>query len=312
MRPVISVIVLVFIGCLTAAAQNCCAPSVPQQGVLGETVALPHTLEVGLHYEYLRSKNMYLGSVRVEDPANTRSVWCRTTLALSYGIIPRLSVSAVLPYLSKRKNLTVSDYDVEYATDGIGDMTFIVRYSLIARDFVNFRELSLGLGVKAPAGATDKRNLGFTLPEELQPGTGSWDYHVSLSFYQGFEPVDFVLSGTYLMTGTYEGFKFGNQFSYLLAANYHLFFRIDITAAFSGTVKGKDIRENETVCTTGRHQLWFTPGVQVQVIRKWVRLQVFFETPLYQHFDGIQLGSDYNIRLSLAGLIPFGKSGDEE
>lgn len=294
------------------SAQNCCAPAVPQQGVLGETVALPHTLEIGLHYEYLRSEGMYEGSDEIEDPAGTKTAWRRATLALSYGIVPRLSVSAILPYLSKKKNFTTAGYDVEYTTDGIGDMTFIVRYSIIPRDFVTFRELSLSLGLKAPTGATDRENMDFVLPEELQPGTGTWDYQAALSFYQGFEPVDFVVSGTYLLTGTHERFKFGNLFSYLLTANYHLHPRVDITAALTGTVKARDALDDEKISTTGRHQLWFTPGVQFQVIPKWLRLQLFFETPVYQHFNGVQLGSDFNIRLSLSGLIPFEHSADDE
>jgi hypothetical protein len=54
-------------------AQNCCAPAVPQQGMLGETATLPHTLELGFHYELLRSRKLYDGSENIADPANTKS-----------------------------------------------------------------------------------------------------------------------------------------------------------------------------------------------------------------------------------------------
>ncbi|MEW5924291.1 MAG: hypothetical protein AB1746_09910, partial [Candidatus Zixiibacteriota bacterium] len=231
-RFIISAAIIFAIGfAITAYGQNCCAPAVPQQGVLGETVALPHTLEIGLHYEYLRSTSKYEGSDEIDDPNLTKAIWKRATLTLAYGILPKFGVSAIIPYIWKYKDLYIPAADIwaNNKTDGLSDITIFARYSPLARSFVNFRELSVGFGVKIPTGATDRQNFNFTLPEELQPGTGSWDYNFSLSYYQGFEPVDFYLSGIYLLTTEYEDYKFGNQFSYLLSSNFHLREWLDIT-----------------------------------------------------------------------------------
>lgn len=307
-------IALVLIVCfpLTGAGQNCCAPAVPQQGVLGETVALPHTLEISLHYEYLRSEDLYEGSEQITDSRDTKTGWHRATLAVSYGIFRRLGVSVIAPYIRKEKSLTVTDKRVEYTTDGIGDITGIVRFSIIPRDFVNFRELSLGLGLKVPIGPTDACSYGMILPKELQPGTGSWDYHASLSFFQGFEPVDFIVSGTYVVTSTHDGYKFGNQFSYLINSSIHLHPRIDISLGLSGLIRARDEQEGEEVVSTGRSQVWLTPGLQVQAIPNLLRLHGTFELPIYQHFNGIQLASDFNVRLSASFMIPLKKSAEEE
>ncbi|PKK84181.1 MAG: hypothetical protein CVT49_05130 [candidate division Zixibacteria bacterium HGW-Zixibacteria-1] len=295
---------------MTGYSQNCCAPAVPQQGVLGETVALPHTLEIGLHYEYLRSAGLYEGSDQIDDPNLTKAIWKRAILTLSYGIMPKLGVSAIIPYLWKEKDRYLPALETRYIneTEGIGDITFFARYSPLARSFVNFRELSVGFGVKIPTGATDRQNYNFLLPEELQPGTGSWDYNLSLSYYQGFEPVDFYLSGTYLITTEYQDYKFGNQFSYLLSSNFHLLEWLDATASLSGSMRAKDQDNGEDNDQTGRHQLWLVPGVQAQVLPKSLRLQAYFEQPIYQHFEGTQLGSVYNLRLTAVYLLPFKKS----
>jgi hypothetical protein len=300
-----------------AKAQNCCAPAVPQQGVLGETVALPQTLETALHYEYLRSQGLYDGTDEIDDPADTRTVWKRLTLTVSYGIFEHLGVSAIMPYTwkEKTKNLT-NGMQMKNSSVGFSDPTVLFRYSLLPRSFVTFRELTMGLGVKIPLGATDKRNYGVILPEELQPGTGSWDFSASLAYYRGFETVDFFVSGTGLITTSHTNpeterkYKFGNQFSYLLAANFHVHRRLDLTASLSGLARGRDKEDDETVTTTGRHQLWFSPGIQFAIFPDYLRLQFFCETPIYQRFNGEQLGSDFNLRLSLAGLIPLG--GDDE
>lgn len=311
-------LVLFCIWTSSVTAQNCCAPAVPQQGVLGEMVALPQTLEVGLHYEYLRSYGLYDGADEIDDPTDKKTVWKRTTLAVSYGLFERLSASAVMPYTWKEKSKNLLDgTPSKNSSEGFGDLTVLFRYSLLPRSFVTFRELTLGLGVKIPTGSTGERNFGVLLGEELQPGTGTWDFNASLAFYQGYETVDFIVSGTYLLTTTYENtereyeYKFGNQFSYLLTANFHPYQRFDLTASLTGIIRGKDKIDGELVCATGRHQLWFSPGVQFSIIPNYLRLQLFCEIPLYQRFNGVQLGSDFNLRLSLAGLIPLTGSDEE-
>jgi len=292
-------------------AQNCCAPAVPQQGVMGETVALPNVLDIGLHYEYLRSRQMRDCCGPVDDPANTRSDWKRVTLTLSYGVIPRLSLGAVLPYLWKEKTRAVAGRDIALASDGIGDITAVVRFSLIERSFVNYRELSVGAGVKIPTGATDREQFNTLLAQELQPGTGSWDFLTSLSFYQGFEPVDFYLSGTYVRTGEYEKYRFGNHLSYALTANLHLHQRLDLVGRITGSVLARDRYDGNEVDNTGRHQVWFSPGLQWQAVPIYLRLHAFFEQPLYQNFKGHQLGSDYNLRLSATFSIPLASSEED-
>jgi len=298
-------------------AQNCCAPAVPQQGVLGETVALPHTLEIALHYELLRSRGMYDGSTRVDDPRNTKSDWNRVTLTAGYGITRRLSISAVVPYTWKKKTLTIGtagSYVID--ADGIGDISCILRYSILARSFASFRELSAGVGVKFPTGAVDPRD--FRLPEELWPGTGSWDFHFSLSYYQGFEPVDFIAGATYLVTTSYtedefpyEQYEFGNQFAYLLTSTFHVHSRLDVSAAFSGSVRGRDRKDDKEVASTGRHQVWLVSGLRLQVVPNSLGIQLFYEQPVYQHFDGRQIGSDFNIRAAVTYTLPLKRSDEE-
>ena len=302
---------------LAVRAQNCCAPAVPQQGVLGETTALPQTLEIGFHYEHLCSCGKFDGSDGVPDPDDTRTDWKRATLTVGYGIVPRLGLTAIVPYLWKEKSeiAGTSRTRMVSSAEGLGDASLLLRYSPLGRSFVQFRELSLGAGVKMPTGSTDRQKFGKALLAELQPGTGSWDYFGSVSFYQGFESIDFIVSATYTLTTAYDGYdfgsyKFGNQFSYLVTTNLHLTNRIDVSAALTGTMRGRDSMDGAEVTATGRHQVWFMPGVQVQAIPEVLRLHVYYEAPVYQHFNGVQLGSDHNLRFTASFLLPL--AGEEE
>lgn len=319
MTAIIAVVLCFCVLASSSEAGNCCAPVVPQQGVTGETAVLPHTLDVGLHYEYLRSRGYYDGGSEVSNPVNRETDFRRAILTIGYGLSRRFSITAIVPYIWKERSEYLTAAHLErliYAGDGLGDVTGLVRFSAIERDFVDFRELSFAVGVKCPTGSIDKSSNLCPLPKDVQPGTGTWDGLASFSFYQGFEPVDVFISATYVMTTTYTDdrdrtSKFGNQFSLLTTANFHVTKQLDLSAALSGSVRGRDLDKNEKVSNTGRRQLWLVPGVQYAIFPA-LRVQAFFEYPIYQRFKGVQLGSDYNMRLSLAYSLPLSGSDDED
>jgi hypothetical protein len=319
MKPVAAFLIpILILICEKSAAQNCCAPAVAQQGVLGETAALPQVLEIGFHYEYLRSRDLNLEEEMESAGDNVESDWHRTSLSLAYGINRRFSASAVLPYTWKEKSWDRIKDGLSWTnkTEGFGDLSLILRFSLIPRDFVNYQELTFGVGVKMPTGSTDKRNFGFKVPKELQPGTGSWDGIFSLTFFQGFEPADILASCTYVLTGRSNEdypYEFGNQLYYLLDCNVHLLERVDFSLSLSGTIKAHDTEGDlELKESTGRHQIWLVPGVELQVIPAVLGLQLHCEAPVFQDFNGAQLKSDYNIRASLSCLLPLAGASEEE
>jgi len=296
----------------STSAQNCCAPTVPQQGVMGETATLPQTLDFALHYEYLRSRGMYQGPDKIHDPYGTETDWHRVTATVSYGLTRRTSFTAIAPWVTKEKTryLGASDITVLKKGDGLSDVTLLGRYSLIVRDFVNYHELSIGAGIKVPTGATDLESLGARIARELQPGTGSWDFTFMGSYYRGYELVDFYASISTLLTGEHEGYKFGNRFSFLVQSSFHVHKRLDVSAGFTGSMVGTDSYDGGPIHGTGREQIWFTPGLNLGIVPALLRLQLTGELPVYQHFNEAQLGSDYNLRASLSYSWFFGENED--
>lgn len=289
-----------------SSAQNCCAPAVAQHGVVGETVTLPNVLKLGLHYEFLRADGLYDGSESIDDPTDRREDWKRLTFTAEYGILHSLSAAVQLPWTWKEK--TARAYRLE--SDGLGDMVVSVRYSPLARDFVDWREVSVGIGVKIPTGATDRKNYSTLLPEELQPGTGSWDYHVSGAYYQGWELVDLLATGTYVITTSHEDYEFGNQLALSLIGTWHITERLDAVTGLVGSHREMDCDDGESIEDTGRDQAWLRLGGQVQVIPSLAMVQGYFDYPVYQDFNGRQVGSDFNLLIGMAWSIPL-FSGEE-
>jgi hypothetical protein len=145
---------------------------------------------------------------------------------------------------------------------------------------------------------------------ELQPGTGSWDFYLSFSAYQGYEAIDLLFSGSYILTtrGS-NNYEFGDQLFYLFDANIHMSDFLDFSLGLSGTVRKED-RRSTTSIETDRHQLWFVPGIEVLFPGSYLGIQVYFEQPLLQHFGSPQLASDYNLRASVSYLLPLKSSSD--
>jgi hypothetical protein len=269
--------------------------------VVGETVTLPNVLKLGLHYEFLRAEGMYEGSESVDDRAETREDWQRLILSAEYGLLHRLSLALQLPWIWKDKSTT----HLQNSSDGVGDMVVSLRYSPIARDFVDWRELSMGVGVKLPTGATDQTNYSTLLPEELQPGTGSWDYHLSAAYYQGWELVDVLATGTFVITTAHEEYEFGNQLSLLLIGTWHLHERADLVTGLVGAHREKDTEDGEAIENTGRDQAWLRVGGRIQVIPGLAMVQGYFDYPVYQDFNGRQVGSDFNLLVGMAWSVPL-------
>ena len=70
--------------------------------------------------------------------------------------------------------------------------------------------------------------------------------------------------------------------------------------------------QRASVSPTARHQLWFVPGVKFQVIPGVLGLQAYFEYPIYQYFNGEQLGGDFNFRLTATYSLPLKKSDEDD
>jgi hypothetical protein len=104
----------------------------------------------------------------------------RLDAQLSFAPHRRITLLATLPFLQRR----VSYVNLaETVTRGPGDAELRARV-VVAEDraFAPRHQLALTAGAKLPTAAPKRGPDGALLPVELQPGTGSWDPLVALSY----------------------------------------------------------------------------------------------------------------------------------
>jgi hypothetical protein len=124
------------------------------------------------------ARGMVVVSQSGEDPGPTdrdHSVMSLVTV-LGYGVTHKLALFGVLPYVDKELDLTEAGSRVNRTSSGLGDASVFARYTLLQRDYPGrtFR-IAPFVGVKAPTGDDDNRDMFGRLPPDMQSGSGAWD-----------------------------------------------------------------------------------------------------------------------------------------
>ena len=234
-----------------------------------------------------------------------------------------------MPYpVSMRKQLTTTENGVkqDISNTGISDVTLNFKYALWQRDALNkTTRLAAFAGVKFPTGSTDERgDSGKLLPASLQLGTGSWDFPFGLSFTRSTGRFGLNADVFYRVKTKHEvssearsrsigTISFGNQFNYDLALGYRLYpaqyetYRekvVNLYLEINGQVNGKNEVEKKTDQTSGGHTIFLSPGLQ------WVPLQNLLveasvQLPVFEDFNGTQLGNDFTFAAGMRYLLPL-------
>lgn len=113
-------------------------------------------------------------------------------------------------------------------TAGLGDMSFLLQYSLLNPLKCNGKEtkhqLRLGAGAKLPSGEF-KLNSKDLFSSSLQLGTGSVDFLMNAVYTLRFKKFGFNTTAAYKINTTNpQGYRFGNKFQ----AGTNFFFVLDV------------------------------------------------------------------------------------
>lgn len=157
---------------------------------------------LGLQYQYLELDELSDDTLLDSDEAlHSVGEFSQASIGYSLGVSDRLTLSAVLPYVSRDDFREASrdhheeaeepehhDEEVEPEGDvtsgdisGWGDLSLLGRYALNDRESNNL--YALLVGIKAPTGSTsEKLSDGERVEVEHQPGSGSWDALLGLAY----------------------------------------------------------------------------------------------------------------------------------
>ena len=238
-----------------------------------------------------------------------------TPLSIVYGVRPRVSIVAVLPFVDTTLIAPGPAGFLDVGGDaGLGDALFLTKWRMYGRDRGRgtFR-LAIEGGIKTPTGSTALRDDGGRrLPPPLQRGSGSWDPTVDLTatYAPGAGRARWIFSAAvgYAATTEFDGFEFGDRVAYDGMVKYRIhparypgrdtFLLVEMNGRWQDWATA----EGSVLPDSGGHVLYLSPGVQV-LLRQNVILEGGVQWPIRRVFRGAQFEPRFNVLIGARYII---------
>lgn len=281
-------------------------------------------LHLRLYNEYIDQDMVYVGSKKSfvgaisEDHDEVNTLNSITAFQLQYGISNRLDIGIILPYIHREHNHIHhedgEDHWENWNFSGMGDISVMGDYSLIAPSMEKEIYLSISAGVKLPTGMTDAVNSeGEEAEVTIQPGTGSVDALLGLNFWMPlftvqttkenlYSTIPLIIGLSYKIPGKgTDNYQFGNaalltvgtdyQFTNKASATLQVNFR---NQGYANVGNTGEPREN-----TGGSWIYVSPGLNINFTEN---LSFFgiVQIPVYLNVHGIQQASRFNTQIGIS------------
>jgi hypothetical protein len=153
-------------------------------------------------------------------------------------------------------------------------------------------------GVKLPTGPFHVRNANGDLAERtLQPGTGTTDALLGAYFRQTLLPENvswFLQALLQNPLDTREEYKPGRRFEVDVGARYEMSERLALMLQLNTLVRARDRGLEAEPEDSGGTFVFLSPGVSFAVTKA-VQAYAFYQLPLYQYVNGVQLTADWAV-----------------
>ncbi len=284
------------------SAQTCSCAGAPIFNPLEYTTMKEDTQwHFELTYKFHAINSLVEGTDEVKDDTDrtrtAQSMFFETRYALSH----RLTVIALLNFTGHNREVGISSSGASN-TSGLGDSMFSVQYTPLHGSDGKGATFSIGGGIKAPTGR-DKIQLVGTAAEDMQPGTGSWDFvawgHGSktLGFIKGLE---LFFGASFRTNGTNDrSYRFGSELISALGARLSTRGILDYSLYARYRWADSDKRFAGDVPNTGGNWLYIVPSVTFKA-NKHLGFKTEVELPVYRKLNGFrQFTSTFLLSLSL-------------
>jgi hypothetical protein len=249
-----------------------------------------------LAYIHKVNGTLFSGTDEVPNPLDGSFEETRAVAAINYGLRPDLTVSALLPFVSKRLESNTGDLD----SSGFGDVAILGKFRAYKLDWERstFQVATIG-GLEVPTGVTDASDNGMRLPPQLQPGSGAWNPFLGLSGNLNLNRLRFDVLGFYKFnTEGAQSYEKGDFLALELDVAYrflHTQYPGPTASARLGLQWRHEDQDNQggvTVANSGSEELLLRPGIGWHPAPN-IDISIAVDIPVYQDYEGTQLGLDY-------------------
>jgi len=283
-------------------AQTCsCAgpPLLSSQDIASTSAG---NLLVGLTFDYHNISDLYSGSHKLRDDTFRR--YTKTLLLeTDYGLTDRITLTALLAWVQKKRNTTVSQ-----TTGGPGDASLMFKYTLHKNTFTQQYELTLGGGVKIPVGSSRLKDNDIQYQADMQPGTGAWGLqlwgHASKTFLPASTINAFAIV-SYQMNGSnhrYQNsdfrYRFGNVFTGTAGLSDKIGAGFQLTLMLRYRRASRDQINTNNVASTGGEWFNIVPGLNYRLTDN-LMTRLSGQLPAWRNVNNTQPTTRFTASVSL-------------
>ncbi len=245
--------------------------------------------------------DLFRGSNEVPDPLGRSVDEYRTVVGLDFGYGRDATYSVLLPFV--RREFEIGP--IEGDASGFGDVVALGKYRFF-REEGRARSINASViaGIEMPTGETDETFQGVRLGPTVQPGRGAWNPFVAVSGTRGIDRFRFDATAFYkLNTEGSQRYEAGDFWSLTGSVGYR-FLHYKYPGPTFGAKLGLQWRHQERasqngglVVNSGADELLLLPGLVIHPIPR-LDVSIGVRIPIYQHYEGEQLGRDVEFVLT--------------
>ncbi|MFN5705053.1 MAG: hypothetical protein ACK45U_04295 [bacterium] len=258
---------------------------------------------IGLRYrlsEYnLASAHNHGGNNHTNNIKEIR-IFQTTELWAQYMPMTRWQIIAVMPYSMnsvEQNNLVIDSYN------NIGDLQIINRYLVYRSDDDDKyqKQISVGLGIKAPTGVYNEKSRAGTIDPHVQNGSGSWDMLLNTAFLIKNDRYGFNQElNLKINTKNKNEYQFANRYS--SASTIFLLFkhkRISIQPSLSGMIEFADYDHSNSMSVYFSNGLSVYAQAGIDIYYKKFIINVNSSMPAYEKLNDSGAENVYRIGLGV-------------
>jgi hypothetical protein len=301
----VSLLIMVAASQLNLYSQTCSCAGTPLFDPIEYSTLKGKKWRFELSYKYHAVNDLVEGTEKVIDDTRRKRTSQAVLLDVQYAFSRRLTFRSVFSLTRQDRDVGISASPA-VRTQGVGDGMITLQYSPLFYSERSRTEVAFGAGVKIPTGESSAEIVGIA-PEDMQPGTGSWDFVAwayagqIITSLKGLEV--FTGFSTRLNGSNERGYSFGNEIIASAGArlltgklcNYSLYARYRWADS--------DTRFDSEIPNTGGQWLFLIPSITVNITKS-MGFKTEAEIPLYRKLNGFrQFTTSYLASVSVIYFI---------
>jgi hypothetical protein len=298
-------LILISASQLSLYSQTCSCAGTPLFDPIEYSTLKDRKWRFELSYKYHAINDLVEGTEEVIDDTRRQRTSKSLLLDVRFALSRRLTLRSVFSLTRQGRDVGISTSPSVH-TKGLGDGMVTMQYSPLYYSERSRTEVAVGAGVKIPIGESAAEIVGIAA-EDMQPGTGSWDFVAwayagqIISSVRGLE--FFAGLSTRLNGSNERGYSFGSEIISSAGARLQTGKLLDYSLYGRYRWADSDKRFDSEIPNTGGQWLYLVPSITVN-ISKSLGLKTEAEIPVYRKLNGFrQFTTSYLVSVSVIYFI---------